>query len=144
MTEHHNGSAPILANKHYAEESAFQPGNLLREARRQKGLAVREVPAICVLDPDGDLVRRLRRDGRAKDTAAALFDDPALRRLFKEVKASTVIRIDTVSVDAVVSSGWDEGKRPTRSSTSRPSSKLAAMSSSRCRSSIACPMPSVG
>ncbi|WP_159650771.1 nucleoside phosphorylase, partial [Bosea sp. 125] len=65
MTDHHDGSVPILANKHYAEESAFQPGNLLREARRQKGLAVRAVPAICVLDPDGDLVRRLRRDGRA-------------------------------------------------------------------------------
>lgn len=45
-----------------------------------------------------------------KDTAAALFDDPALRRLLKEVKASTDIRIDTVSFDAVVSSGWDEGK----------------------------------
>lgn len=45
-----------------------------------------------------------------KDTAAALFDDPALRRLLKEVKASTDIHIDTVSVDAVVSSGWDEGK----------------------------------
>jgi len=65
MTAPLDGSAPILANKHHAEESAFQPGNLLREARRQKGLAVREVPAICVLDPDGDLVRRLRRDGRA-------------------------------------------------------------------------------
>lgn len=37
----------------------------MREARRQKGLALRDVPAICVLDPDGDLVRRLRRDGRA-------------------------------------------------------------------------------
>lgn len=45
-----------------------------------------------------------------KDTAAAVFDNPALRRLLKEVKASTDIRIDTVSVDAVVSSGWDEGK----------------------------------
>ncbi len=38
----------------------------MREARRQKGLAQRDVPAICVLDPDGDLIRRLRWDGRAK------------------------------------------------------------------------------
>ena len=65
MTDHSDGPVPILANKHYSEASVFQPGNLLREARRPKGLAVRDVLAICVLDPDGDLVRRLRRDGRA-------------------------------------------------------------------------------
>ncbi|KPH83097.1 nucleoside phosphorylase [Bosea vaviloviae] len=65
MTNHREGPVPILANKHHSEASAFQPGNLLREARRQKGLALRDVPAICVLDPDGDLVRRLRKDGRA-------------------------------------------------------------------------------
>lgn len=65
MTDHGETPAPILANKHHSEASAFQPGNLLREARRQKGLAAHNVPAICVLDPDGDLVRRLRRDGRA-------------------------------------------------------------------------------
>lgn len=65
MTDHSETAAPILANKHHSEVSAFQPGNLLREARRQKGLAAHDVPAICVLDPDGDLVRRLRRDGRA-------------------------------------------------------------------------------
>ncbi|WP_316181474.1 DEAD/DEAH box helicase family protein [Bradyrhizobium sp. SZCCHNRI1009] len=46
----------------------------------------------------------------AKDEAAAVFDDPALRRLLKEVKAAADIRIDTISVDAVVSSGWDEKK----------------------------------
>ncbi len=56
---------PILANKHHSDASAFEPGNLLREARRQKGLALREMPAICLLDPDGDLVRRLRQVGRA-------------------------------------------------------------------------------
>ena len=35
----------------------------------------------------------------------ALFDDPDLRRLLKDVKAPTDIRIDTISTDAVVSSG---------------------------------------
>ena len=49
---------PILANKHYGESSAFVPENLLREARRQKGLIDESVPEVCVLDPDGDIVRQ--------------------------------------------------------------------------------------
>jgi uridine phosphorylase len=57
--------APILAGKRHHAASAFTPENLLREARRQKGLTASNVPAVCVLDPDGDVVRRLRRDGRA-------------------------------------------------------------------------------
>jgi uridine phosphorylase len=56
---------PLLADKHYSEPSAFAPENLLREARRQKGLTSRSVPALCVLDPDGDIVRQSKRDGRA-------------------------------------------------------------------------------
>ena len=44
----------------------FVPANLLREARRQKNLPQAEVPEICVLDPDGDIVRALRRAGRAQ------------------------------------------------------------------------------
>ena len=36
---------------------AFAPANRLREARRQKGLPVGEVPPVCVLDPDEDIVR---------------------------------------------------------------------------------------
>jgi len=54
------GHAPILEHKYYEIASVFTPENLLREARRQKGLAVGTVPAICVLDPDGDLVNYLR------------------------------------------------------------------------------------
>lgn len=53
-------SPPILAEKHYDEDSAFVPANLLREARRQKGLADHPVPRVCVLDPDGDIVRQAR------------------------------------------------------------------------------------
>jgi len=56
---------PILATKEYAASSVFEPANLLREARRQKGLAPGDVPAICLLDPDGDILRALRRAGRA-------------------------------------------------------------------------------
>lgn len=46
--------------------SVFRPEHLLREARRQRALPERDVPAVCVLDPDGDLVRTLRRTGRAQ------------------------------------------------------------------------------
>src|SRR5215212_11306421 len=58
--------AIILQNKSPASPSVFEPAALLREARRQKGLAAVEVPAICILDPDGDVVRRLRQEGRAR------------------------------------------------------------------------------
>jgi hypothetical protein len=58
--------APILADKHYDAVSAFTPENLLREARRQKGTTAGRTPAICVLDPDGDLVRQLERAGRTQ------------------------------------------------------------------------------
>lgn len=57
---------PILKNKNPSALSVFRPAALLREARRQKGLPSADVPSVCVLDPDGDLVRRLRRDGRAR------------------------------------------------------------------------------
>lgn len=57
---------PILADKHHGEPSAFTPESLLREARRQKGAAIEPVPAVCILDPDGDIVRMLRAAGRAR------------------------------------------------------------------------------
>ncbi|MBM86067.1 MAG: uridine phosphorylase [Rhodospirillaceae bacterium] len=55
---------PILRDKHYQAVSAFTPESLLREARRQKAKAYRPVPEICLLDPDGDILRRLVSDGR--------------------------------------------------------------------------------
>lgn len=57
---------PILAGKDHAAPSAFTPESLLREARRQKGVAAASVPAVCLLDPDGDIVRRVRAEGRAR------------------------------------------------------------------------------
>jgi uridine phosphorylase len=56
----------ILAPKPHDAPSVFRPENLLREARRQRGLADAAVPAVCVLDPDGDIVRSLRNDGRSR------------------------------------------------------------------------------
>ena len=58
-------AAPILDRKSPASASVFAPDALVREARRQKGLASVDVPAVCVLDPDGDILRSLRETGRA-------------------------------------------------------------------------------
>ena len=44
----------------HAEPSLFMAENMMREARRQRGLALEDVPRICVLDPDGDLLTFLR------------------------------------------------------------------------------------
>ena len=57
---------PILSDKDFAAASVFEPANLLREARRQKRLAPSRVPDICLLDPDGDILRSLRRLGLAE------------------------------------------------------------------------------
>lgn len=57
---------PILSNKSYEESSVFTPANLLREARRQKHLVKCNVPKICILDPDGDILHYLLRSGNAK------------------------------------------------------------------------------
>lgn len=62
--------ALITCNKRYEDASVFVPESLLREARRQKRLPEGNVPSICILDPDGDLVdylsatRQARVDGR--------------------------------------------------------------------------------
>ncbi len=58
--------APILQDKHYQTPSVFTAQNLLREARRQKGLDLEPVPPVCVLDPDGDLVDYLQTNGLAE------------------------------------------------------------------------------
>lgn len=61
---------PILDKKTYAAPSVFSPKALLREARRQKGIDAIDVPRVCVLDPDGDIVRRLRSTGQARSFKA--------------------------------------------------------------------------
>ena len=60
---------PILDNKHPSAPSVFVPAALMREARRQKNIKQTDVPTICLLDPDGDLVRHLRRTGRSRPFA---------------------------------------------------------------------------
>jgi hypothetical protein len=56
---------PILENKNTSSPSVFVPSALLREARRQKDIPAAQVPSVCVLDPDGDLVHALRDSGKA-------------------------------------------------------------------------------
>jgi uridine phosphorylase len=73
--------APIFAHKHHLAASAFTPENLLREARRQKGLDQMSVPEVCVLDPDGDMVRRLRAEDRARQDSAWACYHTDLHRL---------------------------------------------------------------
>ncbi len=60
----------ILRHKHHLASSVFTPEALLREARRQKGIDAGAVPEICILDPDGDIVRHLIAAKRARRLAA--------------------------------------------------------------------------
>jgi purine-nucleoside phosphorylase len=57
---------PILEHKHHGAPAVFLPRNLLREARRQRRLPNLPVPEVCILDPDGDIVRALRADGHGQ------------------------------------------------------------------------------
>ena len=54
-----HSTAVILEHKQYDAPSVFVPEHLLREARRQKATLPGPVPSICVLDPDGDIVRHM-------------------------------------------------------------------------------------
>lgn len=65
MADGHS-SAPLLDRTDHAAPSIFRPENLLREARRQKGLSRGAVAPICVLDPDGDIVDYVRQHHAAK------------------------------------------------------------------------------
>lgn len=61
-----NAAWPIVSGKDHTAPSVFRPEALLRQARRQKGLPLVAVPPVCVLDPDGDVVRHLKRTGAGR------------------------------------------------------------------------------
>lgn len=62
-----DATSPLLRAKAYDQPSVFQPANLLREGRRQRGRPDIAVPAVCLLDPDGDIVRHLTATGQATE-----------------------------------------------------------------------------
>jgi hypothetical protein len=57
---------PIVRGKHHQAPSFVTSENLLREARRQKTIPDLAVPDVCILDPDGDILRHLRARGLAE------------------------------------------------------------------------------
>jgi uridine phosphorylase len=61
---------PILDHKFPDKPSVFQPENLLREARRQKGITELIIPEICILDPDGDIEEYVIRNYNAQQSKA--------------------------------------------------------------------------
>ena len=65
LMKHERILPPILQNKTHDEPSLFEVANLLREARRQKNVPTGLVPEVCLLDPDGDIVRYLKARGQA-------------------------------------------------------------------------------
>jgi uridine phosphorylase len=62
--------APLFSPKDHDEPSVFTASNLLREARRQRELIEIVAPAVCILDPDGDLSRYLVAAGIARADAS--------------------------------------------------------------------------
>ena len=59
--------SPLMQPKAYDQPSVFRPENLLREGRRQLNRLHVPVPGVCLLDPDGDIVRNLVRAGAASE-----------------------------------------------------------------------------
>lgn len=60
-------TSPLLRAKAYQQPSVFEPANLLREGRRQRGRPDIPVPGVCLLDPDGDIVRHLLATDQARE-----------------------------------------------------------------------------
>ena len=61
-----SNTPPILRAKAPAEPSTFRPENLMREARRQLRTQAGDVPPLCLLDQDGDILSWLRDRGLAR------------------------------------------------------------------------------
>lgn len=77
--------AALLENKFYSEGSVLIPENLLREARRQKNVNECTVPKICVLDPDGDIVRYLKRNGAQLNNCWACYHSEMFDGNYKDL-----------------------------------------------------------
>jgi uridine phosphorylase len=58
---------PLLRRSDHGEPSIFRPEAMLGEARKQKKLSDAPVPAVCLLDPDGDITAFVERERGAKN-----------------------------------------------------------------------------
>src|SRR5207237_10466120 len=94
---------PLLTHKHYDTSSVFTPENLLREARRQKGLAFGQIPIICVLDPDGDLVDYLHATQHARRHPTwACYHTVLDTFLYKDIEFGVIGRVVGASFAVLV------------------------------------------
>lgn len=74
-----------MEKKYYTEESIFRPENLLREARRQRNLNECPVPKVCILDPDGDIVRYLKTNIAELNTCWACYHSDLYSAKYKDL-----------------------------------------------------------
>lgn len=74
-----------METKYYNEESIFLPENLLREARRQKNIRDCPVPTICILDPDGDIVKYLKRNGAKLNMCWGCYHSELYNATYKDL-----------------------------------------------------------
>lgn len=65
--------AIVTTRDDHDHASVFLPESMLRETRRQRGLAPGEVPPVCVLDPDGDIARSLQAHRGRKSSTWACY-----------------------------------------------------------------------
>jgi len=61
-----SGFLPLIERADHRAPSVFRPENMMREARRQKGLSAGPVPRVVLLDPDGDMVDFVRAHRAAR------------------------------------------------------------------------------
>lgn len=73
LIKNRNTNEPVIVRKAHTQPSVFTPDGLLREARRQKSIPVGNIPAVCLLDPDGDLSRYLVRTGAKRNPHWACY-----------------------------------------------------------------------
>lgn len=69
MTEETRQESALFETKEFDDNSVFTPEALIESARQQKGLPKEPVPEVCILDPDGDIVRQLVARGEAHEDA---------------------------------------------------------------------------
>jgi hypothetical protein len=71
----------------------FNPEDLMRAVRAERGLARESVPALCVLDFDGDLTDGLIQDGTASPSRSwACFHTQMLGLTLESIECGVVPR----------------------------------------------------